>query len=554
MSEIKRIKGILCVSIVWLKSYYDRPSQELKRSPWKQIEAGWIDYNSVVSHAQKNKNKSKYEVLPSYNEVLNSLNFSKQAKTKIANKNAEKLQNWHKAILNSLYINNMPIYNPTHIHRMYEGIVNRTIDTFINQNKVKYNELGKLVAIQDIINSSTGELIIMSGAKVSEPVSLRSVERYLNTKEVQALYNGKRYGTDSAYSSYVPTESVKRKHSLWMMDGYTNNFYINNQYVTCVTYVIVDAADMQILGVATGFKETHELMQKSWRMAIESTGKIPLEVESDGKNIVDYINGYGFNIKLSKRRNKQGSRIEQFFATVQQNHFRKLQGYRGDNIKAKRKGARMNTDINPLDSNSYPLITSEHIHNEWIKLMSVYDKKAEEISGINVEKYHIAKLFGKQSNATIARGFLKVFGQLYEVPAALHLHEKMPNDWRLECATTDEDECHIYNQGLYIATLQRTSKVQRSSFERKELEEDSFGGHMARMKEIEKVLETAAEDRLLSIPDEAQAAMDAAQSPDYWLKEIEIELTNKLSEVKTKEVKDIFDVDDNFIIEVIKTA
>lgn len=554
MSQIKYHKGKLWVSITWLKQYYARPDIQGARNNW-ECQGQYYSYRSILDSLNGAKHKEKLEQLPTFEQLRDSIDIKPRQKTKIANNNAEKLTAWHKAILNRIYVNSMPIYNPTHIHRIYQGIVNKTLCQFLDAEKIKeHNSI--YIAIQDIINSETGEVIIAKNEKVYPPLSLRTVERYLNTKEVQALYDGKRYGANHAYTSYTPTISPRYKHSIWLMDGYTNNFYINNEYRTTVTYVILDAADYEILGIATGFIENDELQRKAWRMAIEKTGRVPLEVEADGKNIVEYINGGGFSIRLSKRRNKQGSRIEQWFATVQQNYFRKLAGYRGDNILAKRKGARQNTDINPLNPAQYPTISAEHIHGYWQKLAAeVFTAKAEAISGTPVMAENIAYLFGKRAQATIARGFLAVFGELYEVPAEVHLMPKMPNDWRVECATLDEDTCHIYNNGLYLATLKRTERVQRSRIERAELENDAFGHHEKRKKALENTFEAVAESRLTVIPDEAQAALDAMQSPEYWLKELEIQLTEKIFGEKTlSEGRDMFDPDENFKIETIKIA
>lgn len=552
-------KNSVWVSLEWLKHYYTRPDKQIIRSAWKVSQFG-VCYQSVIDSIKRRRNRTKLNSMPTYEalEAFAKKQTTKEA-TKVANKNAEKLQNWHKAILNELYANAMPIHNPTHIHRLYSDIINKTICQLLERKKIQEVTETYYIAIEDIINSSTGELIIAKNSKVYPPVSLRSVERYLNTKIVQALYDGERYGRDKGYATYTPTKGVSAKHRIWGMDGYTNNFYLNNTYTTCVTYVIVDVFDGEILAVATGKSETLELQLEAWKAAIEYAGCFPQEVEVDGNNAIDYIADV-VNIKHLRRKNKQGYFIEGWFGQMQSNVWRKKAGYRGDNILAKKDGARMNKDINVLDAAQYPTIKMEQIHNEWLAEMEKSrQNKADAVSvGQKAEAHQIARLFGEMSNVTIARGFVKIKKQLFEVPAELHLHPKLPNDWKVQTAVYN-GECHIYNQGVYIATLKETVKPSRSGVENKDTPE-VIGHHIQRQKALEKMIETQATAKILSIPDEAEAIIDAASSPEYWTKITEKALDNALSEVMStdnRKAKKLFDVSeefDNKPLEIIKTA
>jgi hypothetical protein len=157
---------------------------------------------------------------------------------------------------------------------------------------------------------------------------------------------------------------------------------------------------------------------------------------------------------------------------------------------------------------------------------------------------------------------VKIKRALYEVPAELHLHPKLPNDWRVEAIEYD-GECHIYNQGLYIATLAETKKPSRSSAENAENPE-IIGHHIQRQKTLQAILAVSAQVGLLPIPDEAESILDATRSPDYWTKITEKQLDNALSEKLSENTtestsqkrKKMFNADDvlDKPLEIIKIA
>jgi hypothetical protein len=556
---IYKNKGVW-VSFEWLKQYYARPDIQAKRNAWK-VEEGYVCYRSILNSLASSKNSKKLSELPSYQALLDKCKVKPKAKTKIANKNAQRVQNWHQSILNELYQNSMPIYNPTYIHRLYRDIVDNTISALLSAKKIKPTSEAYYIAIQDIINTSTGEVIIQANSKVYPPVSIRTVERYFQNRKVQAVFDGKRLGSEKKYSTYTPTSGVKSKHLIWGMDGYTNNFYLNNTFKTCVTYVIIDLFDNEILGIATGMQEDTALQLEAWKQAIEYSGHFPREVEVDGKNVMDYITDV-VDIKRLSRKNKQGYAIEHFFALAQNSEWRNKQGYRGENITAKRKGARMNSDIKADNPELYPHITMAQIHNAWIEFAEKTRKNIDRtapIAGKKAEKHEIARLFGDKSVNTIDRGFINIKRKKFEVPAELHLHSLMPNDWRVETAIYD-GECHIYNQGVYIATLKETVRPSRSTIEN--AEKQAIGHHIKRSDELEKLLEVNAEAMTAAIPDEAQAILDAAKSPAYWTKVTERKLDKALSESLSdsaenkKSRKKFFSADDLDLnnLETIKTA
>ena len=541
-------KNRLLVSIAWLKQYYAHPSASAKGGGWKQPIKGYYDYDGIYEGSLRSKKAQKSLPSPDELRALVLVKEKKAVVSKIGNKNAEKLQEWHKKILNSLYAD-PNAYSVDYIYKLYVTIVEKTIQQYVDSNSID-SENNVLLPIVD---NNTGELLFKMGDFVNPPLSLRSIQRYLNQPKVKALFDGRRLGNKYHYATYVPTNKPQFINSLWSMDGYTNNFYLSNTFKTCVTYVVIDVATDAILACVTGAageKENHQLQLRAWKEAIEAANCFPREVEADGLNVIDYIRDAGIELAHSNRKKAHGSYIEQFFGRTQERYFVNKSGYRGNNITSRKD--RLNKDIKPDNPSQYPNIKVEEIREMWYKLKadSQINKNGKESSGLPIEWHKFAYLFGKKYSKTIKNAFIKIANKLFEVSEKQLLCDDMPASFEVDVYHVEShNKAYMFNQSKYIGCIEESVRVQRSRHENNEPE--NLGHHVSRQDKLERELSKEA-DRLTDLPDDIQTLVDLARSPSYWSKEKERAIDEAIStaQYSKKPKKGMFDVEeDDFKIE-----
>lgn len=201
-----------------------------------------------------------------------------------------------------------------------------------------------------------------------------SVVQYLNRPEVRVQWDDAVYGELHAKQRYqrqnvtiLPT----RRDSLWYGDGTKLNLYYKVytpqgvKMATLWVFEVVDAYSECLLGYDIATSETFESMFAAYRMAIETTGHLPVELAYDGQGGTRRGDAQEWLSKIARYshwvapHNPQSKTIESIFGRFQSQVLHKHFNYTGGNITDKSEKSRPNIEF--IEANVEALPTYDEL-------------------------------------------------------------------------------------------------------------------------------------------------------------------------------------------------
>ncbi len=331
------------------------------------------------------------------------------------NTNNAKFQDWHQAILYSLYCETQKLLPPTiyktfcktaHAALLQMDLVVKAKLNFRGQiidNESRAMNEGSLYTKLEYVNRQTGEVIQIgdmvydkfSQSYVYQPVDFETVRKFLTAKDFTRHADLHRHGTKYHLDKHSPfNRLLLPKHSLSLvtMDDYVNNFYLLKTIKNTTkassdrlrTFTIWDTATDIPLGSAHGEGYKIELVFQAIYVAMlfikSQTGNwlAPCEVEmermftqgskkstKEGDKRVESA----FELELQQlfpyttlRQTPQAKLTESRQNIAQNEFFRELEWYVGNNITS----TKADSKANPEKANKGG-VTAEQVAAKWVE-------------------------------------------------------------------------------------------------------------------------------------------------------------------------------------------
>lgn len=220
-----------------------------------------------------------------------------------------------------------------------------------------------------------------------------SVTQFLEKPEIKVQWYDAVHGELAAKKLYARqnvTILPTRRDSLWYGDGTKLNLYYKTytpegyKPATAWVFEVIDAYSECLIGYDIAASETFESMYEAYRMAIETTGHLPVELAYDGQGGTardDAKEWLGKVARYSHRvspHNPQSKTIESIFGRFQRQVLHKYFGYTGGNVTDKSESSKPNLEF--IQENADRLPTYE-------ELCGIYARAREEWNRMPHFKY-----------------------------------------------------------------------------------------------------------------------------------------------------------------------
>ena len=271
---------------------------------------------------------------------------------------------------------------------------------FMNDNSLKLTSVVKkwiLARYSDAINRCNirqlfqeyNQIATEKGWKIMKDA--RALENYLMQPEVKAEWRLARQGKESARRKtgfLQKTQLPVLRDVLWEADATKFNIYYMEEYTdkngktkykqsSMFWHAVVDVYSETILGFSMAKTETYEMQHEAYKMAIKTSGYLPVELRYDGQGGNQKLKHFYDSIAQHHRRtrpyNGQSKSIESIFGRFQQELEARHLFYTGQNMGTKKDTHRGNHGLQQANRDQMP--TKEELYellngyvNEWNNL------------------------------------------------------------------------------------------------------------------------------------------------------------------------------------------
>lgn len=236
--------------------------------------------------------------------------------------------------------------------------------------------------------------------------SVKSVTQLLQRPEVRRRWLAATAGELAAKKEYMRqhvTMMPSCRDALWYGDGTKLNLFYKEytpsgyRAATVQVFEVIDAYSECLLGYNISRTENFSSMYEAYRMAIENTGRIPVELVYDNQggtrrtDAKEFLSRIARCSRPSAPHNAASKSIESVFCRFQQQVLHKFWNYTGGNITARSEASRPNIEF--IEANIAQLPTFE-------ELCSQYAQARQEWNNMPHFKYNKSRveLYAASSN------------------------------------------------------------------------------------------------------------------------------------------------------------
>lgn len=193
--------------------------------------------------------------------------------------------------------------------------------------------------------------------------SLTTLRDRLNKPYNMRRWMPERQGQSAANNKLLPqikTRGASAPHELWISDGTGLNYQLQNSN-QLIMYAIIDAYSEAIMGWTVSEGEGHETIVKAARMALNATGRRPLDWRYDngsGNRKAEtqaFFTAAAVGHHAAAVKNAKGKSIEQVFGCFQRKVQRARWFWNGQNRTAKDENSHQNMDFLAENRTHLPL-------------------------------------------------------------------------------------------------------------------------------------------------------------------------------------------------------
>lgn len=229
--------------------------------------------------------------------------------------------------------------------------------------------------------------------------SPRSLREWLHSPRIEPLWYDAVHGEMKAHQRYDRKHRTilpGRRDSLWYGDGTKLNLYYrdeNGNKCTTGVYEVVDAYSEVLLGYYISDNEDYIAQYHAFRMAIQESRHKPYEIVCDNQGGHKKNATLGLFSKISRIHrptapyNGESKTIENIFYRFQSQVLKKLFGFTGQNITARRDTSRPNLEF--INANIDSLPTLEELKLQYAAARERWNSMKHPATGIpRIEMYN----------------------------------------------------------------------------------------------------------------------------------------------------------------------